>query len=161
MKPVKIVTYGADLLRQTAEDVEFDDDIRSLIETMYEAMAEHRGLGLAAPQIGVSKRVFTYDIGEGQHAIVNPRIVKRSGEEVSSEGCLSIPGLQGDVPRALRVTVVGLNENGDKVKLKADGLLARVFQHEIDHLDGMMFIDRADPDTLETVPVGDEVGKEG
>lgn len=161
MASARIVTYGNDVLRRTAEEVEFSDEIRDLIQTMYRSMEENRGLGLAAPQIGVSKRVFTYDIGEGQHAIVNPRIVKRSGEEYSVEGCLSIPGLQGDVPRALRVTVVGLDENGNKIKIKAEGLLARVFQHEIDHLDGMMFVDRADPDTLETVPVGDEVGTEG
>jgi peptide deformylase len=123
-------------------------------------MAQNRGLGLAAPQIGVSKRVFVYDVGEGQHAVVNPRIVKRSGEEVSIEGCLSIPGLQGEVPRALRVTITGLDENGEKVKIKAEGLLARVFQHEIDHLDGMMFVDRAYPESLETVTVEDEADEE-
>lgn len=162
MKPAKIVTYGKDVLRKTAEEVpEFNEEIRELIEVMYRGLEEFRGLGLAAPQIGVSKRVFVYDVGEGKHAIINPRIVKSSGEEAAVEGCLSIPGLQGEVPRALRVTVVGLDENGAKVKIKAEGLLARVFQHEIDHLDGMMFVDRAYPETLETVPVGDEVGKEG
>jgi peptide deformylase len=162
MKPGKIVRYGAELLRQTAQEVEeLDDEIRELIEGMYEGLVEYRGLGLAAPQIGVSKRVFVYDVGDGPHALINPRIVKRSGEEVSSEGCLSIPGLQGEVPRALRVTVTGIDENGNKVKIKAEGLLARVFQHEIDHLDGMMFVDRALPDSLETVPVGDEIEAEG
>lgn len=161
MNPAQIVTYGTDVLRQTAEEVAgIDDETRSLIETMYHTMAQNRGLGLAAPQIGVSKRVFVYDVGEGQHAVVNPRIVKRSGEEVSIEGCLSIPGLQGEVPRALRVTITGLDENGEKVKIKAEGLLARVFQHEIDHLDGMMFVDRAYPESLETVTVEDEADEE-
>ncbi len=162
MKPAEIVTYGADLLRQTSEEIaEFDEETKSLLETMYEAMVKYGGLGLAAPQIGISKRVFVYDVGEGQHALINPKIVKRSGEEHSIEGCLSIPGLQGEVPRAYRVTVTGIDENGNKIKIKAEGLLARVFQHEIDHLDGMMFVDRADPATLETIPVGDEAEDEG
>jgi peptide deformylase len=162
MKPAQIVTYGTEVLRKPAQDVEkIDDEVKNLIEKMYVAMEQYRGVGLAAPQIGVSRRVFVYDVGEGRHALINPKIVRRKGEEVATEGCLSIPGLQGEVPRALYVTAVGLDENGDKVKIRAEGLLARVFQHEIDHLDGMMFVDRADPATLETVPVGDEVGSEG
>ena len=162
MKAVKIVTYGTDVLRKPAQEVaKLDEGVKKLIKKMWRAMEENRGLGIAAPQIGVSKRVFAYDVGEGQHALINPRIVKRSREEHSIEGCLSIPGLQGEVPRAVRVTVAGLDEEGRKVKIKAEGLLARVFQHEIDHLDGTMFVDRADPETLETVPVGEQVGKEG
>lgn len=156
METSDIVTYGNDVLRLQAEDVkEFTDEIRALIERMYEIMAEARGLGLAAPQVGVSKRVFTYDIGEGPHALVNPRMLSSKGEEWGLEGCLSIPGLQGEVPRAERVTVSGIDESGNRVKIKADGLLARVFQHEMDHLDGTMFVDRADPETLETVPIKD------
>lgn len=157
MDPADIVTYGDDVLRKRAEDVaEVNEEIRDLIETMYATMEKSRGLGLAAPQIGVSKRVFVYDVGEGRHAVINPRIVKSSGEESSVEGCLSIPGLQGEVPRAFRVTLTGLDESGRKIKIRAEGLLARVFQHEIDHLDGKMFVDRADPATLETVPVGSD-----
>ena len=115
-------------------------------------MVEFRGLGVAGPQAGVGKRIFVYDIGKGPHALVNPVLQSGSGEQWAIEGCLSIPGLQGDVPRYERVTVSGLDEEGCKVKIKAEGLLARVFQHEIDHLDGTLFVDRADPDTLETVP---------
>lgn len=149
-----IVKYGADVLRKQAEEVaEFDDEIRALIQKMYIAMTATRGLGVAAPQVGVSKRVFVYDIGEGQHALVNPHIQSAKGEEWAIEGCLSMPGLQGEVPRAEKVTVTGINENGEKVKIRAEGLLARVFQHEIDHLNGTIFIDRADPETLETVPL--------
>ena len=118
---------------------------------MYQAMVDYRGLGLAAPQIGVAKRIFVYDVGEGPHALVNPKIVSTRGEEWGVEGCLSVPGLQGEVPRAAAITVTGINENGEKVKIKADGMLARVFQHEMDHLDGTLFIDKADPETLETV----------
>jgi peptide deformylase len=161
MESSEIVRYGDPVLRKKTEDVaEFDDEIRALITRMYIVMAEARGLGLAAPQVGVSKRIFTYDIGEGPHAMINGKILRTSGEEVSSEGCLSIPGLQGDVARAERVTIAGIDENGDKVKIKAEGLLARVFQHETDHLDGTMFVDRADPDTLETVPLHDDEDEE-
>jgi len=153
----QIVVYGNDVLRRKSEELyEFDDELRHLIAEMYEIMEVNRGLGLAAPQIGVSKRVFVYDVGEGRHALVNPAVVSRSGEELGVEGCLSIPGLQGEVARSERVTVTGLDENGAKVRIKAEGLLARVFQHEMDHLDGTLFVDRADPETLETVPRTDE-----
>lgn len=157
-----IVKYGEDILRSRAADIkEFDDEIRELIPRMYEIMVEARGLGLAGPQIGIPKRIFVYDVGEGRHALINPEMVSGSGEEWGIEGCLSIPGLQGEVPRAERVTVAGINEEGKKVKIKAEGLLARVFQHEMDHLDGTMFIDRADPETLETVPLNEEIEHEG
>ena len=154
METSEIVRYGDSVLRQRAEDVEeFNQEIRALIQRMYIVMADARGLGLAAPQIGISKRIFTYDVGEGPHALINPKVLRSSGEETSVEGCLSIPGLQGDVTRSLRITVAGIDENGYNVKIRADGLMARCFQHEIDHLDGTMFVDRADPDTLETVPL--------
>ncbi len=152
-----IVEYGQEVLRQKAEEYpEFTDDLRPIIERMYEIMAETKGLGLAGPQVGLSRRIFVYDIGEGPHALVNPRIVKSGGEEVCVEGCLSIPGLHGEVTRAGRVTVTGIDENGRKVKLRGDGLFARVVQHEIDHLDGTLFVDKADPETLSTSPIDDD-----
>lgn len=161
METSDIVRYGDPVLRARAAEIEeFNDEIQALIQRMYVVMAEARGYGLAGPQIGLSKRIFTYNIGEGPHALINPKIIKSSGEEVGVEGCLSIPGLQGDVARFDRVTITGLDENGDSVKIKADGLLARVFQHELDHLNGTMFVDRADPDTLETVPLDDEEDEE-
>jgi peptide deformylase len=154
---MKIVTYGNEILRKRAEQVEeFNDEIRDLIENMYETMVESRGYGVAGPQVGVSKRIFVYDVGEGQHALINPVLVSSKGEEWGVVGCLSVPGLQGEVLRADRAVVTGIDENGNKVKIKADGLLARVFQHEMDHLDGTIFVDRADPDTLETVPLRDD-----
>lgn len=157
MQSSEIVTYGNEILRKRAEEIDkFDDEVRELIQHMYQVMTENRGLGLAGPQIGIPKRIFVYDIGEGPHALINPKIVKMRGEEIGVEGCLSIPGLQGEVPRAEQVVVTGINEDGKRVRIKAQGLLARVFQHEIDHLDGTMFIDRADPDTLETVPVNEQ-----
>jgi len=157
MEANDIVTYGNDILRKQADEIdEFDENIKDLIQTMYKVMAASRGLGLAGPQIGISKRICVYDVGEGPHALLNPTITHSSGQEYGIEGCLSIPGLQGEVPRYTKVTVTGVDETGQKVKMKADGLLARVFQHEIDHLDGIMFIDKADPDTLETVPIGED-----
>ncbi|MHB9037280.1 MAG: peptide deformylase [Armatimonadota bacterium] len=157
MEASKIVTYGNEILRKRADEVaEFNDEIRNLIELMYEALVESRGLGVAGPQVGVSKRIFVYDVGEGQHALINPVLLSSRGEEWGFEGCLSVPGLQGEVPRAEHVVVTGIDEEGKKVKIKANGLLARVFQHEMDHLDGTIFIDRADPDTLETVPLHDD-----
>ena len=157
METRKIVLYGHKALRTRAEEIEeFNEEVGDLIERMYRIMAEDRGLGLAGPQIGVSKRIFVYDVGEGPHAMINPVIELTGGETVGIEGCLSIPGLEGEVSRAERVTVSGINEEGKKVKIKAQDLLAKVFQHEIDHLDGTMFVDRADPATLETVPVDAE-----
>ena len=149
-----IVTYGNEVLRAHAKEIEeFNDEIEDLIERMYEIMVDSRGLGLAGPQIGLAKRIFVYDVGEGQRAMINPKIVSSDGEELGIEGCLSIPGLQGKVSRATNVTIRGINEEGKKVKIEATDLLARIFQHEMDHLDGMLFTDRADPETLETIPV--------
>ena len=153
----EIVTYGEQVLRARAEEIEeIDDEIKELIQRMYRIMAENDGVGLAGPQVGVSKRIFTYDVGDGPHALINPEILNPKGEETAAEGCLSIPGLHGEVTRALEVTATGINEKGEKVKIRAEGLLARVFQHETDHLDGKMFIDRADPSTLETVPLDEK-----
>jgi peptide deformylase len=152
-----ILQYGEDVLRRTADEYpEFSDDLKALIQRMYEIMAESSGLGLAGPQVGVSRRIFVYDVGEGPHALINPRIVKSGGEEVFVEGCLSMPGLHGEVTRAGWVTVTGINEHGKKVKIKSDGLFARVVQHEIDHLDGTLFVDKADPETLSTSPIDDD-----
>jgi len=157
----KIVLYGDDVLRGRATEIEeFNDEVRQLIERLYQAMVDCRGLGVAAPQLGVPKRVFAYDVGEGPHALVNPKITGARGEELGVEGCLSVPGLQGEVPRAATVTITGIDENGKKVKIKAEGMMARVFQHEMDHLDGTLFIDKADPETLETVPVGEAESEE-
>ena len=157
----EIVRYGSKLLSEPTREVpEVNEDVRRLIAHMYEVMAEAHGLGLSANQIGVPLRIFVYDVGEGPHALINPRIVKKSGSQLGSEGCLSIPGLQGDVERANIVVVEGLDEEGRKVKITAEGLLARVFQHEIDHLDGTLFIDRADEDTLHWVMPGQEEEEE-
>lgn len=148
----EIVRYGSKVLSEPTQEVtELTDEIRELIPKMYEIMHESNGVGLAANQIGVPLRMFVYDVGDGPHAMINPKITKKSGKQSAIEGCLSIPGLQGEVQRAETVTISGLNENGEKVRMVGEGLLARVFQHETDHLDGTLFIDRADSDSLEWV----------
>jgi len=145
----EIVKHPDPILRQRSRPVtRLTDPIRRLISDMIETMREAPGLGLAAPQVGESLRLFVYDVGDGPGAIINPEIVDRAGEEIGVEGCLSIPRLEGDVPRAQMVEVSGLDRHGKRVRIRAEDLLARVFQHEIDHLDGILFTDRADPATL-------------
>jgi peptide deformylase len=140
--------YGDPVLRRKAEPVrEVTPEIRTLIEGMYEVMYGARGIGLAAPQVGVSQRVFILDVedADGQHlkrAFINPVIREKSGSMVGEEGCLSIPGLYADVKRHARVVFEALDETGAPFRVEATGLLARALQHELDHLDGVLFIDR-------------------
>jgi peptide deformylase len=144
-----VVKYPAEVLRQVAEPVErVTKSIRDLIEIMKKVMDICHGIGLAAPQVGVSQRVIIMAPGDTVIALVNPRIVSVEGEQVGDEGCLSLPALYGTLVRARKVTVEGLDERGKKVGYVLSGLAARVAQHEIDHLDGVLFIDRADPSTL-------------
>ena len=144
MSVYEIVEIGSDVLREKAMEVkEVNQNIVKLIENMFETMYEANGVGLAAPQIGISKRVITIDVGDGPIAMVNPVIVEREGEAADYEGCLSIPGVTGQVVRAEKVKVQGLNRNGELQEITADGLLARCFQHEIDHLEGVLFVDKA------------------
>ena len=114
-----------------------------LIKDMAETMYTDSGVGLAAPQVGISKRIITIDGEEdGLIVLINPMIVKSEGEVVAEEGCLSVPGIYSQVKRSSKVTVKALNENGDPIEITKEGLAARALQHEIDHLDGILFIDR-------------------
>ena len=161
MSAEEIVRYGDKVLSEPAKEVrEINDEIRQIIEHMYEVMHDANGVGLAANQIGIPLKLFVYDVGEGPHAIINPKLTKKSGSQIAIEGCLSIPGLNGEVDRAETVIVEGLDETGEKVKITGEGLLARVFQHETDHLNGTLFIDRADPDSLRWVIPGEESEEE-
>jgi len=139
---LKIVKYPAPILRRKAESVDsVDDDIRDLIENMLDVIYVEDGVGLAAPQVGVSKRVIVVDDGKDGVGLINPEIVKKSSEtDTMEEGCLSLPGIRLNISRPVRITVKGLDENGDSVELQADGLLAKVIQHEIDHLNGILII---------------------
>jgi peptide deformylase len=118
---------------------------QQLIDDMFLTMHEAPGIGLAAPQVGVSKRIIVVHLGEEEtpYAVVNPMLTEFEGESEGVEGCLSIPGKIGDVKRAAACTVTGLDRNGKKFKLRADGMLARCFQHEVDHLDGVLILDKA------------------
>jgi len=144
--PIRVIGDPV-LTRPSREVTELDADLARLVDTMYTTMYEAVGLGLAAPQVGVRKRLFTYDVGEGPEVIVNPQIVEAAGEGVYEEGCLSIPGLRFDVVRPQRVTVQGVDLDGKEVVIDDDDIVARVLQHELDHLDGVLILDRLDPDT--------------
>jgi len=141
------LTYdGNPVLRKKAQAVRVVDSLLTqLLDDMVETMYENNGIGLAAPQVGVSKRIIVADIHDGDPPIkmINPRIVERTGSVLGLEGCLSIPNVYGDVERAEKVVVKGLNEKGKPLTIEASGLLARVFQHEVDHLDGKLFTDFA------------------
>ncbi|MFI5045992.1 MAG: peptide deformylase [Acidimicrobiia bacterium] len=140
--------FGDPVLKQPARVVEeLTDDLVPLVSGMYATMAEAEGVGLAAPQVGVRKRLFTYDLheGDGPHVVVNPEIVERSGVVLLEEGCLSVPGFRFEIVRAERLTMRGIDLDGREVVLDADGLLAHVIQHEIDHLDGVLLLDRLEP----------------
>lgn len=153
----EIVTSPAPVLRTRAHKIrEVTPETRQLLEDMVDTMRAAPGVGLAAPQIGVSQRLIVVEYADEEEdsdgaakpprlfAMVNPEIVRRSEESVSgTEGCLSIPGYLGVVDRATSVTVKGLNRFGQPMRVKASGWLARIFQHEIDHLDGVLYIDRA------------------
>jgi len=132
------------VLRQRCVEVkEVTPAIRKLLDNLADTMRAARGVGLAAPQIGVSKRVIVVDSGEGLIELINPALSDLSGRQVGVEGCLSAPGLYCDVPRAQRVRVKGWDRQGREVSYRAEGFAARVFQHEVDHLDGVLFTDRA------------------
>jgi len=141
--PVTIRLYGDPLLKRKSREVkDVNADIQKLIDNMAKLMYKNKGVGLAAPQVGTLKRVIIADVGEGLVSLVNPKILWRQGKDVMSEGCLSIPGVNLEVKRSQEVIVGGLTREGEKVQLGAVGLLARVLQHEIDHLDGVLIVDR-------------------
>ena len=153
MAVLNIEYLGSAVLREEAAPVEaVDDDIRALVRDMFDTMYHAEGVGLAAPQVGISTRITVLDVpGEEEgvrhvHALINPVIVETSSEtEKGMEGCLSIPGIEESVVRHSRVSVEALSPDGDPVRLEAEGLFARALQHELDHLDGVLFLDRLTP----------------
>jgi peptide deformylase len=141
--PYEIRLIGDPVLRQRAAEVtDVDGRLAQLAEDMIQTMYEAPGLGLAAPQVGVQKRLFVYDIGEGPQTVVNPEIRESRGEWEYDEGCLSIPGLSFELIRPKEIHLVGYDLEGNEVSIEADELLARCFQHELDHLDGVLFLER-------------------
>lgn len=146
MAVLDVVKAGHPVLKQIAEPVEHvNKKLRALIDDMAETMYETEGVGLAAPQVAVSKRIIVVDdhAGSGLIALINPEITHTEGSQVGPEGCLSAPGYFGDVERFDKITVKGIDPHNKKVTIKAEGFLARIFQHEIDHLEGHLFIEKA------------------
>jgi peptide deformylase len=166
-----IVQADDPVLRKKSKKVKrFGRALQNLIDDMVETMHAVRGLGLAAPQIGVSQQVIVIQLPEDEedpqsgklYVLCNPEIVKTAGEEEIEEGCLSVPGFVGDVRRAAALTVKGLDRHGKKIRIKAEGLLARAFQHEVDHINGVLYIDRVDsPEKIRRiVPVEEQEPQE-
>ena len=139
-----IVKEGDDVLRKVCREVvNFDEKLWSLLDDMAQTMYKAEGVGLAAPQVGILRRVVVIDVGNGLIELVNPKIVGTEGEQEGQEGCLSCPGEYGIVVRPNKVTVEAQNRNGEKIQITGEELLARAFCHELDHLDGILYKDKA------------------
>lgn len=148
MATYDIRIIGDPVLRQRADEVaNIDGTMTHIVTRMIETMYEANGIGLAAPQVGVQKRLFVWDVGDGLRTIVNPEIVESDGEWSYNEGCLSVPGLFWEIIRPKQVHVVGRDLNGNEISIEADELEARLFQHELDHLDGTLLIEHLDDAT--------------
>lgn len=142
----RIRKYGDKVLRRKSKEVkDIDEKVQKIIKDMKEVLFSAKGIGLAAPQIGILKRIFLAIHPDNKNLIVviNPVIVEKSGKEIDMEGCLSFPGVYFSIPRAKKVVISGINEKGKEIEIEGDGLLARCFQHEIDHLNGVLIIDYA------------------
>jgi len=154
----KIVVLGEDeVLRKRSRRVDkFDKRLRTLLDDMADTMYEAEGVGLAAPQVGILKRVVTIDVGDGLIELVNPEIVASEGAAIGPEGCLSVPGRRGTVERPEKVTVVAQNRDGKVIQLEAEGLLAVCLCHELDHLDGIVYVDKMIEDVTDMEEEEDE-----
>ena len=145
---------GDEILRKKAIEVEkVDDKIKEILEDMVETMHQFNGVGLAGPQIGILKRLVVIDLydGDGPIKLVNPKMIKQEGEQEVEEGCLSFPNQFAKVISPAKVVIEALNENGERMRVEAEGLLAQAISHELDHLDGILFVDKIIPGTLEYV----------
>ena len=147
MSSYTVRVYGDPVLKQVARPVDqVDGALVRLVDDMVETMYDSEGARLAATQVGEQKRLFVYDVGDGPQAIVNPSIVETGGEWYHDEGCLSIPGLRLGIVRPDQVHIRGYDLDGEEVSIEADEFLGRVFQHEVDHLDGVLMVERLDDD---------------
>src|SRR5260370_36152623 len=145
--------FGDPVLRQRAREVTGQNGGRArLTDTMLETMHEAHGVGLAAPQVGVQKRLYTYDVDDDQGVIINPEIVDTRDEWSYEEGCLSLPGLMFDIVRPKVVTVRGVDLDGHELVIEGDEVMGRLIQHEIDHLDGVLLLERLAPDRRKEAP---------
>jgi peptide deformylase len=143
MAKLEVLRYPNSILRKKCDAIEaIDDEVVQLSRDMLETMYEDKGIGLAAPQVGIIRQLIVIDIGEGPLVLINPKIVEAEGSEIMEEGCLCLPGLNVEVERSARVRVTGLDVSGGAVDVDAEELLARALQHEIDHLSGTLIIDK-------------------
>lgn len=148
---------GDDILRKNCREVkEITPRVAELIEDMYDTMYEAQGVGLAAPQVGILKRIVVIDVGGEPYTMINPRILETDGEQTGSEGCLSVPGKAGMVTRPNYVKAEAWNEKMERYEIEGEGLLARAICHELDHLDGIMYVDKVEGELFETEFAGDE-----
>lgn len=144
MAVLKISLEGDEVLKLNAKPIsKITKNIKQLLDDMAQTMYEAQGIGLAAPQVGHSLQIVVIDIGHGLIELINPVIVEQEGEETAAEGCLSIPGVYGEVCRSARVIAEGYDRTGRKIRVEGKGLLARAIQHELDHLKGILFIEKA------------------
>ena len=147
MSVSSIRVYGDPVLNsQAAEVTDIDQKVVSLVESMIETMYAAPGVGLAANQVGIQKRIFVYDIGDGPLTVINPSIVESDGEWTYEEGCLSVPGLSWEITRPNQIHLVGLDLDGNEISVETDEFEGRVFQHEMDHLNGVLLLERLDGD---------------
>lgn len=152
MAVLKVRLYDAPVLRKKCKEVEeVNKEIRKLLDNMAETMYQDEGVGLAAPQVGVLKRVIVVDVGEGLTALVNPKVLWRQGKVTAPEGCLSLPGMFLEIKRSQEVIVEGIDKKGETKRIGAAGLYARALQHEIDHLNGVLIIDHISRKKLKSI----------
>jgi peptide deformylase len=147
MSSLTIRQYGDPVLKERTREVEdIDGAVASLVDSMIETMYDAPGTGLAANQVGVQRRIFVYDVGEGPRTVINPQIIESGGEWTYDEGCLSVPGLSWEIIRPNTVHLVGLDLDGNDISIEASELEGRVFQHELDHLDGILLVEHLNED---------------
>ena len=140
----KIVKVGDDVLKKVCRSVlNFDEKLWTLLEDMKQTLIDADGAGLAAPQVGILRRVCIVDVGDGVIELINPVIISEEGEQTGEEGCLSVPNTSGDVERPTKIKISFQDRNGEEHTLKVSGFLARIFCHEYDHLDGILYVDKA------------------
>ena len=157
----KILRIGDETLRRKARPVEvFDKRLHTLLDDMAETMYDADGAGLAAPQVGILRRVVVIDVGEGIIELINPEILSAEGEQISPEGCLSIPGRRCTVARPQKVVVKAQDRNGDPFELTGEGFLAIAVSHELDHLDGVLYIDKMIEDVTDKLDDEDEENRD-
>ena len=152
-----IITLGDDILRSKAKEItEMTPRIQELIDDMFETMYEANGVGLAAPQVGIRKRLVVIDCGDDPIVLINPVVLETSGSQTGLEGCLRVPGKTGEVTRPNYAKVKALNENMEEIIVEGEELLARCLLHEIDHLDGVMYVDKVEGELLSTDDIEEE-----